>query len=192
MSSLEEIRTSIEARIADAQREISSLETARRALRGDRATVPRATRSRAGGTGENTRGPKSRKAARQTKRQKRVGEPDASAVPASTGASAPRADAPRKPRPRPGRRAQKSVEVLAAGKLEAMLREAQQGLSAVAIAKAANARASQVRELLDDRQAAGEVRRVGTGRGTRWRLITDEERVAERAAELEQLATGTA
>jgi hypothetical protein len=84
------------------------------------------------------------------------------------------------------------VEVLAAGKLEAMLREAQEGLSAVAIAKAANARASQVRELLDDRQAAGQVRRVGTGRGTRWRLITDEDRVAERAAELQQLATGSA
>lgn len=69
--------------------------------------------------------------------------------------------------------------MLAAGKLEAMLGEAQDGLSAVAIAKAANPRASQARELLDDRQAAGQVRRVGTGRGTRSRLITDEERVAE-------------
>jgi hypothetical protein len=71
-----------------------------------------------------------------------------------------------------------------------MLREAEAGLSAVAIAKAANARAGQVRDLLVDRQAAGQIRRIGTGRGTRWRLITDDDRIAERAAELEQRATG--
>lgn len=81
MSSLEEIRASTEVRIADARREISSLETARSALRSDRVTVPRAARSRAGGSGADPRGSKSRKAARPAKRQERVGEPAASAVP---------------------------------------------------------------------------------------------------------------
>lgn len=70
-----------------------------------------------------------------------------------------------------------------------MLRNAENGLSAGAIAKAANARDRQVRELLSERESAGQVRRTGAGRGTRWRLITDEERIAARAAELEQLRT---
>jgi hypothetical protein len=69
-----------------------------------------------------------------------------------------------------------------------MLREAGDVLSAAEIAGAANAHAAQVRNLLGDRKAAGQVRRVGTGRGTGWRWITDEERIAERAAELEERA----
>jgi hypothetical protein len=55
-----------------------------------------------------------------------------------------------------------------------MLREAGDVLSAAEIAGAANAHAAQVRNLLGDRKAAGQVRRVGTGRGTGWRWITDE------------------
>lgn len=65
-----------------------------------------------------------------------------------------------------------------------MLRESEDGLSAVTISKSANAPGSQVRGLLRELEAGGQIRRIGTGRGTRWRLVTDDERIAERAAEL--------
>jgi DNA-binding IclR family transcriptional regulator len=84
------------------------------------------------------------------------------------------------------------VAVLLAGKLEAMLRDAEGGLNAVAIAKQAGARDAQVRGLLRELEKAGRVRRTGTGRASRWKLITDEERIAERAAELEALSTSKA
>jgi hypothetical protein len=58
------------------------------------------------------------------------------------------------------------------------------GLSAVTIAERANASYNQVLELLRERERGGEVRRSGTRRTSLWRLITDEERIAERAAEL--------
>ena len=90
-----------------------------------------------------------------------------------------------KPRPAGPRR---PVEVLPAGKLEAMLREAESGLSAITISKRSNAGYGQVLELLRDLERAGQVRRSGTRRTSLWRLVTDEERIAERAAELEALS----
>jgi hypothetical protein len=81
------------------------------------------------------------------------------------------------------------VEVLLAGRLEAMLRDAEDGLNAVAIAKFANARDRQVRDLLRELEVAGQVRRTGAGRASRWKLVTDDERIAERAAELEARST---
>ena len=75
--------------------------------------------------------------------------------------------------------------MLLAGKLEAMLREAKDGLSAIAISKRSSAGYNQVLGLLRRLESAGEVRRTGTRRTTVWRLITDEERIAQRAAELE-------
>ncbi len=94
-------------------------------------------------------------------------------------------------KPRRRRRAKpagRSVEVLLAGKLEAMLREAEDGLSAVTISKRSNAGYAQVLGLLRDLEAAGQVRRSGTRRTSLWRVVTDEERIAERAAELEALS----
>ena len=70
-----------------------------------------------------------------------------------------------------------------------MLRDAEDGLNAVAIARQASARDVQVRDLLSELEIAGRVRRTGTGRASRWRLITDEDRVAERAAELAALSS---
>jgi DNA-binding IclR family transcriptional regulator len=78
--------------------------------------------------------------------------------------------------------------VLLAGSLQTMLQESADGLGAAAIARSANARDTQVRALLRELESKGQVRRTGAGRGTRWRLITDEERIAERAAELAKLS----
>jgi DNA-binding IclR family transcriptional regulator len=83
----------------------------------------------------------------------------------------------------------KPVAVLLADKLEAMLRDAENGLNATAIAKQASARDTQVRGLLRELESTGRVRRTGAGRASRWRLITDEERVAQRTAELEAVST---
>lgn len=74
--------------------------------------------------------------------------------------------------------------MLPAGKLEAILRDAADGLSANAIANRSNAARRQVLELLRELERAGRARR----NGTRWRLLSDEELIAERAAELERLS----
>ncbi len=78
--------------------------------------------------------------------------------------------------------------MLLAGKLEMMLRESGSGLSAVTISKRSNAGYNQVLGLLRQLEGTGQVRRSGTRRTSLWRLVTDEERIAERAAELAALA----
>ncbi|MFL5864939.1 MAG: hypothetical protein ACJ780_29955 [Solirubrobacteraceae bacterium] len=82
-----------------------------------------------------------------------------------------------------------SGSVLRADGVEAVLRETPDGLSATAIAQRTNARHAHVRDLLRELERKSQVRRTGVGRGTRWRIITDEERIAERAAELAQMSS---
>ena len=55
-----------------------------------------------------------------------------------------------------------------------------------AIAEQAGAGYNPTLTLLRELEAAGQVRRSGSRRSTVWRLVTDEERIAERAAELER------
>jgi hypothetical protein len=154
MSTLDQIHESIDAHIAELQREIAALEAARAALR---AESPEATTSVAP------------KPTAPRRRRRRNGKP------ASNGSAGPA-------------RAGKSVEVLLAGKLEAMLSESEDGLSAVTISKRSNAGYSQVLGLLRELESSGQVRRSGTRRTSLWRVVTDEERIAERAAELEALS----
>jgi predicted Rossmann fold nucleotide-binding protein DprA/Smf involved in DNA uptake len=92
----------------------------------------------------------------------------------------------RKP-PRRRRRAtpNPTAEVVPAAKLEAML-VGHDGITTAALAQLANARPEQVLTLLRELEAAGRVRRTGQRRGTRWHAITDEDRIRERAAELER------
>jgi DNA-binding IclR family transcriptional regulator len=75
------------------------------------------------------------------------------------------------------------VEVVPAGKLELLLSNAD-GLSTAAIAERANSDRDQVLTLLRELEATGRVRRSGQRRGTRWHVITDEDRIQRRAAEL--------
>ena len=58
-------------------------------------------------------------------------------------------------------------------------------MSAGALAEQAGAGYGRVLALLRELEAAGRVRRTGARRSTLWRLVTDEERIAQRAAELE-------
>ena len=161
MPSLDQIRQSIEARLTELQSEIVTLETARAALH---ASAPTAA-----GNGA---------------------DPAPSAPTAAgngAGGDAAPTRAPRRARRKP-RKSEQRVEVLLAGKLEAMLGEAQDGLSAITISKRANAGYKQVRDLLRELEASGQVRRTGTRRTSVWKLITEEEQIAERAAELERLS----
>jgi CTP-dependent riboflavin kinase len=80
--------------------------------------------------------------------------------------------------------------VLLAGKLEAMLAESEPGLSAATVSKRADASYRQVLVLLRELEQTGRVRRSGTSRTSLWRVVTDEERIAERAAELARQSAG--
>jgi hypothetical protein len=102
---------------------------------------------------------------------------------APTDAPAP-APAPSYPdRRRRRARAKRTTEVVPAGKLEQLLSESD-GLTTAALASQANGRPDQVRTLLRELEAAGRIRRTGERRGVRWHAITDEDRIAARAAEL--------
>jgi transposase len=68
-----------------------------------------------------------------------------------------------------------------------LLADVSSGLSASAIAERAGVGNSRVLALLRELEASGKVRRTGSRRSTAWLLITDEDRIAQRAAELERL-----
>ncbi len=74
-------------------------------------------------------------------------------------------------------------EVVPAGKLTALL-DGSAGMSTSELATATNGRPDQVLALLRELAQADQIRRSGERRGTRWHLITDEDRVAARAAEI--------
>jgi len=71
--------------------------------------------------------------------------------------------------------------------VERLLADTPAGLSANAVAKQAGAGYSATLKLLHELAAVGRVRRSGSRRSTVWHLITDEDRIAQRAAELERL-----
>jgi hypothetical protein len=93
------------------------------------------------------------------------------------------------PKPRRARRQTKRrnsvrrTEVVPAGKLTALL-DGSDGMSTSELAKASAGRPDQILALLRELEKADQVRRTGQRRGTRWHLITDEERIAARAAEI--------
>lgn len=191
MSSLDQIRESIEARLAELNTELASLQAARAALDGEQTigtTAAASTNSTA--KPRRRRTPTVASTGRDRASPTTTTDGDrASAAAAAPGQASSRSTVPAsKPRRRTQTkpaRTEKPVEVLLAGKLEAMLREAKDGLSAIAISKRSSAGYNQVLGLLRRLESAGEVRRTGTRRTTVWRLITDEERIAQRAAELE-------
>jgi hypothetical protein len=76
-------------------------------------------------------------------------------------------------------------EIVAADKLERLLAD-HSGIASTALADLANGERGSVMSLLRELEAAGRVRRTGQRRGTRWHVITDEDRVQARAAELER------
>jgi hypothetical protein len=86
-------------------------------------------------------------------------------------------------RTRSGASRAKTTRVVAAGVLERLLEESD-GLTTTELATQAGADRDQVLTLLKELEAAGRVRRSGQRRATRWRRFTEEDAIAERAAEL--------
>jgi hypothetical protein len=108
------------------------------------------------------------------------------AAAASNGASS---EAPN-PRRRAAAKAtptKRSGASLTAEQLERSLADVTSGLSGGAIAERAGVGYSRVLALLRELEASGKVRRTGTRRSTLWLPITDEDRIAQRAAELQRL-----
>jgi hypothetical protein len=87
------------------------------------------------------------------------------------------------PRPTRRRTVRRAQEIVPAGMLTALL-EGSAGMSTSELARATNGRSDQILSLLRELEKADEVRRTGERRGTRWHVITDEDRVAARAAEI--------
>ena len=90
-------------------------------------------------------------------------------------------------KPKPRRAARTTTRtahaIVPAGKLTALL-DGSPGLSTPQLAKATNGKPGQILALLRALENDNQIRRTGQRRGTRWHLITDEDRVAARAAQL--------
>jgi hypothetical protein len=114
--------------------------------------------------------------------------PDPSELIANDAAPTARTTRRRRSAPSASRRGRATTK-LDAETLERLLASASGALSAAQIADQAGASYPATLKLLRRLEASGEVRRSGERRSTSWRLITDEDRIAERVAELEQAAT---
>jgi hypothetical protein len=95
---------------------------------------------------------------------------------------------PRRPAVAKATKGTRSGSLLSAEQLQRLLADAASGLSAGAIAQKAGAGYNRVLAQLRQLEFAGTVRRTGSRRSTLWLLITDEDRIDQRAAELERLA----
>jgi hypothetical protein len=89
--------------------------------------------------------------------------------------------------PRERRRQRLSDSDLEAA-VEALLRDAPDGLSAVTLSKRTGASYARVSTILERLARDGRARASGSRRTSLWQLISEEQLIAERAAELERLA----
>ena len=80
--------------------------------------------------------------------------------------------------------AKPAYQVVPTGKLVALL-SGSPGMRTRELSQATNGDPNQVLTLLKEQENAGQVRRTGTRSATRWHVITDEDRIATRAAELQ-------
>ena len=93
------------------------------------------------------------------------------------------APAPRQTAKQTRKRASRRASAVPAAALEKLLADSD-GLTTAALAKQANGDPAYVLRLLRELETADRVRRTGERRGTRWHVITDEDRIQKRAAEL--------
>ena len=104
----------------------------------------------------------------------RPGQPEIGGAARPRGRSAIR-------RRRPGRPSGADVT-----ELKRLLAEVDGGPSGSALAELARVPPATVRAQLRELERSGEVRSAGERRGRRWTLVTDEDRIARRVAELER------
>jgi DNA-binding transcriptional ArsR family regulator len=199
MPETHEIVLSIDKRLAEARKEIASLEAALTAMSKSskaastaapaRTRRPNRTTPASSGQSNGAAPAASRRsdnAAPAASRPSDSAAPAASrrsdsAAPAASGRPDGSAPSRRARRTKPAKRG----EVVPAGKLEALLSSGD-GMSTSELAERTGGDRQQVLTLLRELEAAGQVRRSGDRRNTRWHAITDEDRIAARVAELER------
>jgi hypothetical protein len=159
----QDLVTSIDERLAQARAEIASLEAALVAF----ATPPAPARQRRPAHRQSAAATPTR--ATGTGRRTR----STSNTPAHSN------PAPSRARPaRPGRNAD-----VDAARLQALLGD-HDGLTTTAIADHTGASRIRILAVLRRLETDGQIRRTGIRRSTRWHAITDEDRIAQRAAQL--------
>jgi hypothetical protein len=174
MSATQEIVDSIDTRLRQLSEEIRTLVAARSALDGR--------------AGASFRPAASKETARQGSAS--IGRNDSRAsVKRGRGATAAVARESARRARRAGRKpsrrsAGRNLKAVHASQLESLLSE-NGALSTTALAERSSGDHDRVLNLLRELEAAGRIRRSGQRRGTRWHLVTDEDRIRERAAELE-------
>lgn len=180
MPNLQEITDAIDDRLVELRQQIASLQAARGALTGiPRSGPSRRTESRP--TAAPRTPPKARRS--RTSAQRRPAA--AGSVSAAASPSAPpRSEAATAPQARVSKSSRSRRRELEPGQIEGLLRESEDGLSLVALARRVGVSEANVSERLRSLERTGEVRRSGPRRTSLWRVVTDEERIAERAAEL--------
>jgi hypothetical protein len=154
----QEVLNSIDKRLVEARKEIASLESALTAMR---------KRSQKSAPAAATRATRPSRAA--------------TSKPATNGAAPTNG---RTSRPRKAA-AKRRSEVVPAGKLVTLLGTGS-GMTTAELVTQTGGDRQQLLTLLRELEAAGEVRRSGERRATRWHVITDEDRIAARVAELER------
>lgn len=180
MFSLDSLVASIDWRLDELRAEIDQLQTARAALESSRVAAVNARdgtiRSRSRSRRVRPAGPVQRPATSPANED-------------PTGRErAPQARGARGSRPARNGARRSAVGSLRPEDLEQILSAEAAGLSAGVIAERAGVGYQAMLRLLRELEASGRVRREGSRRSTRWRLLSDEDRIAERAAELELLA----
>ena len=236
MPTVEQIADAIDQRLAEAGRQLASLQAARAALvqtSSSRATdgaarraAPRSRARRSANSSSDTRqgsrtGSRNGRRKSQAPASPEVAGSGSSASPTATrgaGAAEPRgrrrsrtqpqsaagATTPpaRRSAPRPQRNGDRAATAapqssrrrardLEPAKIEELLRASTDGLSLAALAKELGVGAAKVRTQLNELHRTGKVRSEGSRRTSRWRLVTDEERIAARVAELERAQTSS-
>jgi hypothetical protein len=184
MSEIPQLLAAIDSRLAEIAGEITVLESAKAALAGQRTIG----RSPAGATHASTARP------RRPRRPRRTPSPTPTEPAASGTTPEPvisvhedgSSTTPERSTAKRTRRRRRAGVAVGTETLKRLLADTSAGLSANAIAAQAGAGDNPTLTLLRKLEAAGQVRRSGSRRSTLWRLVTDEERIAERAAELER------
>jgi membrane protein involved in colicin uptake len=186
----QEIIISIDERLAQARKEIASLEAALKAMSKRRANggapAPALRRSKGTAKGETKAATAEGTPAKAEMKAATAETTPAKAETKAAPAKTTRAHGP-KSRSRATRRAKsaKRTDVVPAGKLVSLL-GAGGGMSTADLVGQTGGDRQQLLTLLRELEAAGEVRRSGERRNTRWHVITDEDRIAARVAELER------
>ena len=183
MADIPALVASIDARLDQLAAQISTLQDARTALQAQRLIAAPAPPRGAGAAAKRPRRSASR--TKPTTAPARPARPAAApklSVPLATG------ETTRTTRPAPPRRAAAAgTRDKRSGSSLSAEADARSGLSAGAIAEQAGASYNRMLALLRELESPGTIRRTGSRRSTLWLLITDEDRIAQRAAELERL-----